>query len=165
MEHTEKGAVGPIDTIRARTKQLRGHRGWTAAELGARLKPYGLRWDRSIVANFEAGRRRTVSVNELLALALVFDVAPVNLLVPVNDAPYQVAANRVEDADTVRAWVRGQKPLPGVDERTFFGEVSIADMRVSRQNGRGVTGAVIGGIEHVRGEGDDHGQHREAPER
>lgn len=121
--------VSPVDTIRTRVKQLRGHRGWTAAELGKRLKAKGIHWDRSIVANFEGGRRRTVSVDELLGLALVFDVSPTNLLVPLHDTPYQVTPTRTEPADLVRAWVRGEQPLPDSDERTFFAEVSTYDMR------------------------------------
>lgn len=121
--------VSPVDTIRTRVKQLRGHRGWTAAELGKRLTAIGIRWDRSIVANFEGGRRRTVSVDELLGLALIFDVSPTNLLVPLHDTTYQVTPTRAEPADLVRAWVRGEQPLPGTDERTFFAEVSTYDMR------------------------------------
>jgi transcriptional regulator with XRE-family HTH domain len=127
MEHSGK-PTSPVDTIRHRVKQLRGHRGWTGAELGTRLTRLGARWDRSIVANFEAGRRRTVSVTELLALAIVFDVAPVNLLVPLDDRPYQVTPTRAENSDLVRSWVRGEQPLPGTDERTYRTEVSLADL-------------------------------------
>lgn len=156
-------AAGPVAVIAKRVKELRGRRGWTAADVGQRLQNEGVRWDRFTVANLESGKRQNVTVVELLALAKVLDVAVVNLLVPVNDAPFQVTPDRVEDADTVRAWVRGQKPLPGMDERTFFTEVSIADMRVSYRHSQGVTAPVVGGIEHVRDEGDGRGEHREAP--
>lgn len=40
----------------------------------------GIRWDRSIVANLDLGRRATVSVDELLALATVLDCSPWALL-------------------------------------------------------------------------------------
>ncbi|MFG3231821.1 helix-turn-helix transcriptional regulator [Streptomyces antibioticus] len=163
MEHTEeRAAASPVDTIRTRVKQLRGHRGWTAAELGKQMTRHGLKWDRSIVANFEAGRRRTVSVDELLALALVFDVAPVNLLVPVTDEPYRASAIRTMSADTVREWVRGNKPLPGTSteaQRTFYAEVAMADIKRR--------GHIIPiGTARVRDEArDPSGEHPEAPER
>lgn len=121
--------VNPVDTIRVRVKQLRARRGWTAAELGAALTEHGPKWDRFTVANLENGKRQNVTVNELLALALVLDVAPTNLLVPLDDRPCQVTSKRTEDADTVRAWVRGEQPLPGTDERMYFAEVSAQDMR------------------------------------
>ncbi|MGI5515275.1 helix-turn-helix domain-containing protein [Streptomyces sp. CA-106131] len=128
MEHSLE-PQDPVDTIRFRVKQLRGHRGWTGAELGERLTRLGVPWDRSIVANFEAGRRRTVSVTELMALSMVFDVAPVNLLVPLDNRPYKITPERTEGGDIVRAWVRGEDPLPGMDDRTFYTEISGQDMR------------------------------------
>ncbi|MGW7195991.1 helix-turn-helix domain-containing protein [Streptomyces chryseus] len=115
-------------------KELRGRRGWTAAELGERLAKQGVRWDRFTVAGLESGKRQNVSVSELLALALVLDVAPVNLLVPVEDVPYQVTPTRIESADAVRAWVRGEVPLAAVNERTFYTEVSVSDL--TRQQGQ-----------------------------
>lgn len=121
--------ITPVATIAQRVKQLRGRRGWTAAQLGAELAPHGVRWDRFTVANLENGKRQNVTVNELFALALALDVAPVNLLVPLHDTPYEVTPSRAEGADAVRSWVRGEEPLPGMEERTFFAEVSTQDMR------------------------------------
>lgn len=124
-----KDPVTPVASIAQRVKELRGRRGWTAAQLGKELARHGLRWDRFAVANLESGKRQNVTVNELFALARALDVAPTNLLVPLDDRPYQVTEDRVENADTVRAWVRGEAPLSGADERTFFAEVSAHDMR------------------------------------
>lgn len=121
-----------VGTIAQRVRQLRGRRAWTAEELGNRLKRAGVPWDRFTVANLENGKRQNVTVQELFALALVLDVAPVNLLVPLDDRPCQITATRAEDADTVRAWVRGEEPLPGTDERTFLAEVSLHDLRRRR---------------------------------
>jgi transcriptional regulator with XRE-family HTH domain len=125
----EDGAVTPVATIASRVKELRGRRGWTAADLGAALTRRGIKWDRFTVAGLESGKRQNVTVSELLALALVLDVAPVNLLVPVTTVPFEVTPARVEPADDVRAWFRGEHPLPGVDERTFYTEVSMDDLR------------------------------------
>ncbi len=127
MEHTPE-AWDPVDTVRRRVKELRGRKDWTGAELGKRLTELGVPWDRSIVANFENGRRRTVSVQELFALALVFDVAPVHLVIPLDDRPYRITPTRTEPSLETRDWFRGGRPLPGTDLRTFFSEVPLADI-------------------------------------
>lgn len=124
-------ATTPVATIAQRVKELRGRRGWTAAQLGAALGKHDVRWDRFTVANLESGKRQNVTVNELLALALALDVAPVNLLVPLDDRPYQITPTRTEGADTVRSWVRGEQPLPGTDERTYFAEAPLRELRRS----------------------------------
>lgn len=127
------GPNTPTAVIAGRVRELRRRRGWTAADLGARLTEHGVRWNRSVVANFESGRRPAVSVQELLALALVLDVAPVNLLAPLDDEqPYQITPTRAEVASAVRAWVRGEQPLPGTAPeavRTFYAEASLGDLR------------------------------------
>ncbi|MFP8882625.1 helix-turn-helix domain-containing protein [Streptomyces mangrovi] len=115
-------------TIASRVRELRGRRGWTAAELGAQMKKRGVRWDRFTVTSLENGKRQNVTVVELLALALVLDVAPVNLLVPLDNVPYQVTPTRTEDAAGARAWVRGERPLAGVDLRTFHAERPLSDI-------------------------------------
>lgn len=120
---------GPVATIAQRVKELRGRRGWNAAQLGEALGKHGVRWDRFAVASLEKGKRQNVTVQELLALSLVLDVAPVNLMVPLDDRPYQVTSTRAENSDLVRSWVRGEHPLPGGDERTYRAETSLADMR------------------------------------
>lgn len=193
-------AVSPVGTIARRVKELRGRRGWTAADLGDKLKDRGINWDRFTVANLESGKRQNVNVVELLALADALDVAPVNLLVPGDDSLYQVTPSAAYDADRVRSWFRGDEPLPDTDERIFFTEVSIYDLRQQRRRRRAETAAsgelhltedaqawvrsvtdgtggaidledLLGFAEKLatrrarRTEGDDHGEHREAPER
>ena len=61
-------------------------------------------------ADLEIARRENISVAELLAFAVVPDVAPVHLLVPPEGAePYAVPTVTLDQA---RAWIRGTKPLP-----------------------------------------------------
>jgi transcriptional regulator with XRE-family HTH domain len=128
MSHPQSPS-GAVATIAQRVKELRGRRGWSAAQLGEALDKHGLRWDRFTVSSLESGKRQNVSVQELFALALALDVAPVNLLVPVDDRPFAITPTRIEDAETVRAWVRGQRALPGTDERIYLTEVSVADVQ------------------------------------
>jgi transcriptional regulator with XRE-family HTH domain len=125
-------------------KDLRKRRGWSAQRLGEEMTRVGVAWDRSIVANFENGRRSYVTVEELLALAYVFSVAPVHMIVPpqsrqeltpaskddlsqlLRQAPYAYAITpTVQYAPTiaVRGWIRGERTIGAVDPRLYFSEV------------------------------------------
>ncbi|MGA5108706.1 helix-turn-helix domain-containing protein [Streptomyces pseudogriseolus] len=124
----------PTGVVRARVKELRRRKGWTAAELGEQLATRGVPWNRAIVTNFELGRRPAVSVQELMALALVLDVAPLNLLVPLDSQPYRVTpeATDVQDSVVVWRWLKGEKPLPGTPTagaRTFYAEVPAVEIQ------------------------------------
>ena len=115
-----------------RVKQLRRARGWTGAELGKRMEDVGIPWDRAIVANVENGRRRSFTVAELLALAVVFDVAPVHFLIAPDAERYSITPKREYEAGRVRAWVRGEAPLPGTNLRTFRTEVPMEELERGR---------------------------------
>lgn len=134
MDHTT--AYEPVGAIGERTKKLRRRKDWTAAELGKRMTELGVPWDRSIIANLENGRRKSVTVAELLALSIALDVAPVHLLIPPDAGRYRPAPAVEYDAEAVRAWVRGATPLPGTDERVFRSEVPLAELPVTASEGR-----------------------------
>ena len=71
----------------ARVRELRDRRGWSARDLAQRLAIQGMHHiSRSIPADLEIARRENISVAELLAFAVVPDVAPVHLLVPPESA-------------------------------------------------------------------------------
>ena len=78
---------------------------------------------RSIPADLEIARRENISVAELLAFAVVPDVAPVHLLVhrrapsPPRDAGADGDAGPGPGVDT------RHEPLPGTDRRVFLTEV------------------------------------------
>ncbi|WP_371588277.1 helix-turn-helix domain-containing protein [Streptomyces virginiae] len=107
---------------------MRAKKGWSATELGDQLAAVGVPWNRSVVANFENGRRPLVSVTEWLALARVLDVAPLHLLVEPEGpgAPmgtFQVTPTEAARADDVRSWIRGFAAMPDTDSGRFFSEV------------------------------------------
>jgi transcriptional regulator with XRE-family HTH domain len=68
------------DAVARQMRTLRRARGWTAAQLAARMTAAGVPWRREMVANLENGRRAHVSVDEWLMLGQVFGVSPLLLL-------------------------------------------------------------------------------------
>jgi transcriptional regulator with XRE-family HTH domain len=122
-------AKRPTEVIAERMRELRNGRGWSAQRLAEEMTKVGIPWDRSIVANIENGRRASIAIEEVLALAYVLSVAPVHLIVPpvdgeATDLLYRVAP---EVATTTpgfaRAWIRGQTPIGKVSARRYFSEV------------------------------------------
>lgn len=84
--HTEwpNWSAKTVEGMRA----ARQARGWSAGRLAAEVTAVGVPWTRSVVTNLETGRRTFVTVDELMALAVVFgDMSPLDL---------------VEGADSVR---------------------------------------------------------------
>jgi hypothetical protein len=79
--------------------------------LGDAVAAQGLAWNRSTVVNLEGGRRRDVTVDELLAMAVVLDCAPADLLVPLDSddefRPTPVHAPMA--ADDARVWIGGRR--------------------------------------------------------
>jgi transcriptional regulator with XRE-family HTH domain len=87
------------------------------AALAKRMTELGIPWDRSIVANLENGRRNLVSVDELLALALVLGVAPNRLILgPEHDSePVRLAPAVETTANRAWEWACGERAIrPGV---------------------------------------------------
>src|SRR5438034_11782353 len=78
MERTEP--LTPTAVVAARMHALRTKRGWSAAELARRMQAAGIPWERIVVTKLETGRRASVSVAELLALAAVLNCPPVMLM-------------------------------------------------------------------------------------
>lgn len=100
------------------TAQVRSHRiarGLSARELGERCGEYGLPIARDVIANWEGGRRTTITLAELLVLARVLDVAPLRLIAPVGtDVLVPLPDGAVPSWNAAR-WVTGESgpPVPG----------------------------------------------------
>jgi transcriptional regulator with XRE-family HTH domain len=133
--------LSPTQVVAKRVREVRQKRGLTAAQLAEQMARVGVPWKRGVVAKLESGLREAVSVEELLALAYVLDVAPVHLLVPFDDdaQPYQVTPTQVEKAGFVRDWIRGDWYLDGTDVRNFFSELPPHEfLPPDRRGGRGI---------------------------
>lgn len=115
-------------------RELRRRHGWSGQKLAEEMTKVGIPWDRHIVANLETGRRRSVSVEELLALAYVLSVAPVHLLVPpATDSPVHLVPRSSVDAKRARRWIRGLDALH-TDERIYFSEVPRQEFGIGVDN-------------------------------
>src|SRR5690606_40846008 len=71
-----------LSTVAQQVRTARRRRGWTAAELGAAMTRVGVQWDRFAVTKLENGKRKTLTLTELAALARVLEIPPVLLLFP-----------------------------------------------------------------------------------
>lgn len=63
-----------------RMRSLRGARGWTAQRLADEMTTAGIDWNRGVVTKLETGRRENITVDELVALAALFGVSPMELI-------------------------------------------------------------------------------------
>jgi transcriptional regulator with XRE-family HTH domain len=120
------------DVVAARVRDVRIKRRLTVAKLAARCAALGVpELTAQAVYKLEARRPgklrpRPVTVDELLTLAVALNVAPVHLLVPVDDpdALYPVIGGVLARRFGVRAWIRGIGPIdPDADPREFYTEV------------------------------------------
>jgi transcriptional regulator with XRE-family HTH domain len=126
QQHPPKEVAIPTPTqvVAERVKQLRNDQGLSAQRLADRCAEAGAVWlDRSVIANLESGRRQSVSIDEVLVLALVLNVAPVHLFVPVTPQAMHVSPKWAVGAPVVRQWVRGLYPLPSQDARVYRSNV------------------------------------------
>ncbi|MEU7164991.1 helix-turn-helix transcriptional regulator [Streptomyces morookaense] len=128
------------EVVAERVQELRKRQGLTAKDLAERCRLIGaLGLTASVIANIESGRRdlqgrrrRQVTLEEWLILAQALHVAPIHLMVPVDDnARFELTPepptpphglNR-EGAGWVREWIRGEAPLSFTNERIYRAEV------------------------------------------
>jgi transcriptional regulator with XRE-family HTH domain len=82
-------------------------------EMVDRLRDKGLFMDRSTYVNIELGRRKSMSVPELLAIAYVLDMPPALLMIPVGLSPtLEVIKGEHVSSWEAFEWLRGNRPFP-----------------------------------------------------
>jgi transcriptional regulator with XRE-family HTH domain len=126
-EADQPAAAGTVSVTRllvTQLKRIRRRRDLTAPDLAARCAQLGAaEVTENVIRNIETGRR-TVSVDQLAALALALDVAPVHLLsapdTTTDAPPVQVTATITVPAQAWGPWSQGTAPLPETDERAFW---------------------------------------------
>jgi transcriptional regulator with XRE-family HTH domain len=107
------------------------------SELGKRMTAHGVPWSRVSVEKLENGRRGAITVQELLALALVLNVPPAMLLAdPSSTEPVQVASDVQLDGWSALYWLIGLgkpaageygQPVPVLREALHFAQ-AVADV-------------------------------------
>lgn len=100
-------------TIGRQVRRYRDRAGMSAQRLADELAELGAPMERSVLAGLENGRRRTVSVAELIAFGKVLDVAPLALVYPVEDEdPIEVLPGQFADVVAASKWFAGDTPFP-----------------------------------------------------
>ena len=96
-------------------KRRRNVLGWSAQRLADEMTRTGVPWNADIVVNLEHGRRKSLRVHELMALAWVLDAdSPLDLLAPPPPDVifYPVTPVMYERVEAVRAWWTGETGPP-----------------------------------------------------
>ncbi|MEV8307863.1 helix-turn-helix transcriptional regulator [Streptomyces flavidovirens] len=105
--------------------RLRKVRGFTTRQLSGALERAGRPIPASGITRMEKAERQ-VTVDELMALAVVLGVSPSSLLLPLQDAEdvqVEITGGGTVRADVAWDWADGKRPL-----RTPSGDVNTADL-------------------------------------
>lgn len=122
----------PERVLAQQLKAIRQGRGISARALAEKIATNGGTLDRVAIASIEANKRG-VSLDEALELAAALDMAPLHLFIPLDDdGDVQVTHEQVAPAVDARRWVRGEEPLPGMDEKTFRTEVPASEWEAAQ---------------------------------
>ncbi|MEU8327121.1 helix-turn-helix domain-containing protein [Micromonospora sp. NPDC048839] len=121
-EKTAKNPLGPVgEAVQANLKRLRLDRGFNFKQVSDRLSAIGRPIPVLGLSRIERGARR-VDADDLVALAIVLEVAPVTLLMPPADdveSPPDVplAPGVTVTWQAAWRWALGEQPLMEVGER------------------------------------------------
>jgi transcriptional regulator with XRE-family HTH domain len=103
-----------VDVIAEQVTTLRKERGITAQRLADELNKLGVEWTRDTVTKFETRRRGSIDVTELFALALVLNVPPQLLLVPIDAETVPLVPIDNVSAYRTWLWLLGEHPITDV---------------------------------------------------
>ncbi|WP_207957363.1 helix-turn-helix domain-containing protein [Streptomyces sp. YIM 98790] len=137
---TQVEATG--QTVRQNVARLRKVRDMTTYQMAQRMAEVGRPIPQSGISRIESGARR-VDVDDLMALAVVLNVSPSALLLPLDDNPaHAVAVTGAGDvpADVAWAWLSNERPLhlPEGDTRTAMWEYQLYSLPPGRRTPKGV---------------------------
>jgi transcriptional regulator with XRE-family HTH domain len=120
MTNKETPAGPPSAVVAAQLRYLRRQNGLTVQDLAKRCADVGNpELTATMIYNIESGRpakdgnrRRHVTVDELMTLAVALDLGADALLYPHDgEAPYQPTPTTELTAERARAWARGIEPI------------------------------------------------------
>jgi len=102
-----------IKVVAEQIKTYRDRRGISAQRLADICKDdFGLPITRGVITNLETGRRPTLNIHELLVLAKVLQVAPIQLLFPIGHSDeVEILPGQVVNTWDAVQWFTGDAPL------------------------------------------------------
>jgi transcriptional regulator with XRE-family HTH domain len=88
---TDAGDSAVTANVRRRVKELRQRKNWRVSDLADRCAQLGLEGlTVDVLTSLELGRRKNVTLDELVGLALALDVSPVHLMVGPDEKQWTV---------------------------------------------------------------------------
>lgn len=103
-------------SVAGRVRQARQDRRISAQQLADRCAELGYPIRRSVIANFESGRRTALGFAELLVFAAALEVAPSTLVFPLDrDDEMELLPGLEAPAWKAARWFTGHGPFPGDD--------------------------------------------------
>jgi len=136
---TEPGQDPVARTIARRLPVLRERHGWSAQQLAEKCAAAGSpELNRAIIANIESGRRRSVSIDEVLVLAKVLDVTPPYLMEPDPDSEGLRVGDATIGHELAHKWLTGHSLLPGQDPLIELAQAPPDDLSLVLKMVRGV---------------------------
>lgn len=113
MDSSDTWAIRVTREVGQQIRSARTRAGLTSEQLAVRCTEIGLPMKQPVVANLEAGRRNTIAVPELLAIAWVLEIPPVTLLAPLTsptDAVPFPGPSTGAAIDLIE-WASGREPI------------------------------------------------------
>ena len=117
-------AATPSDVFRDRLREAREARPMSQRQLAAALTDIGVPMSQAAVTRIETGLRN-VTLDEVIGIAVVLDVAPMNLFLPIDGDehdPVPLAQQVAAEFGLARRWARGESPLRQQDVRFYFSQ-------------------------------------------
>ncbi|MFH9938555.1 helix-turn-helix domain-containing protein [Streptomyces murinus] len=125
-----------VQAVAQQVRKVRLERGISVQRLADICsEEYGVPMKRSVLANFEGGRRPALSLVELLVIARILEVPPVQLLFPVGlQETTEVLPDKVVDTWAALKWFTGEAPQLPDDQPSDTAERNAAPVRLFRRH-------------------------------
>lgn len=94
--------------VATEVRRYREQRGMSAQQVSDACARLGLPIHRSVISNFENGRRGNLSIGELFVIARALDVSPIFLMLPLGyEETVEILPGRTVDTTEAVEWVAG----------------------------------------------------------
>lgn len=112
-----------VDVAAGEIRRYRRQRRMSAQQLADACSEYGLSLHRSVIANLESGRRPTLSLVEILVIARILGVPPIQLIFPAGyvDKVEVLPGVRVSTWDAAKWFTGEESPLVSPDDVSVRG--------------------------------------------